>query len=357
MKTMKEKKEVKQWEKGQIIGKGAFGVVYKGLNQETGKLMAVKQVDLKGVNFSEDKLKALESEIELLARLDHAHIVKYLGMEKTEDFLYIFLDFIPGGSIEDILKTFKLKEPVVQKYTAQILRGLEYLHSKNIIHRDVKSGNVLLDEHGKCYLSDFGSAKKFTKELQKTEKILEGTPNYMPLEVISESKYKKASDIYALGCTVLEMLTGKQPFYKELDRFKTPFEFFYWRKEKNPQLEIPNDISDKAKSFLQVCLLDYPENRWSASRLLTHTFITDNEDDDDFDSEGESKEVERIEIKLNIPNIPIPETDYVDDGFDFDDVKPPSPLEDEKKPSLEKEIKSFLKKNAETSNSFIKKPK
>lgn len=355
---------ITHWQKGNKIGKGAFGVVYQGLNQDNGKLMAVKQVDLKGFNFSEDKLKALESEIDLLARLDHPNIVKYLGMQKTDEFLYIFLDYIPGGSIESILKTFKLKEPVVRRYTRQILLGLQYLHSQNIIHRDVKGGNVLVDEHGNVYLSDFGSAKKFTKELQKKEKVLEGTPNYMPPEVIIDSKYKKASDIYALGCTVLEMLTGLPPWHQYLDNFKSPYEFFFWRKEEKPKLEIPRDISEKAKSFLQACLQDYPENRKSATELLNHIFITGKEDDSDFDSEEEEeiKQEEKVEIKLEIPTkkveVEIKEVEeYVDDGFDFDDIKPPSPIEDEKKPKekLENEIKSFLKKNAEISNSFFKK--
>jgi hypothetical protein len=169
---------VKNWQKGKLLGAGAFAKVYKGLDQDTGKLLAIKQVDLKGVNYNEEKFNALESEILLLSSLDHPHIVKYLGMERNENYLNIFLDFVPGGSIESVYGDFAFSEEVVRNYTKQILEGLVYLHSKNILHRDIKAANLLLDNNGQVYLSDFGASKKLTSQLKK-EKILEGTPNYM----------------------------------------------------------------------------------------------------------------------------------------------------------------------------------
>jgi serine/threonine protein kinase len=328
------------WKKGEKLGKGAFGTVYMGFNEDSGKLMAVKEVDLKGVHFTEDRIKALESEIGMLSQLDHPHIVKYQGMEKTKDHLYIMLDYIPGGSIESVLKNFhQLKENVVAKYTGQILKGLDYLHSQSILHRDIKSGNILLDERGTVYLSDFGSAKKFTKELQKKEKFLEGTPNYMPPEVIENAKYTKASDIYALGCTVLEMLTGNPPFHDKLQSFQTPLEFFVWRKDARPKLTIPDTLSENAKSFLQACLQDYPENRKKATELLNHVFIS-GISNEDFESGGEEENVNVYSTSGSTNQ------EYVDDGFDFDDIPPPGT-----EPSLDKKASSsnitdFLKRNA-----------
>jgi serine/threonine protein kinase len=97
-----------------------------------------------------------------MSQFQHEHIVQYLGMQKTKDYLYIFLDYIPGGSLESIISDFALSENVVRRYTAQILCGLKYLHDNNIIHRDIKAGNILLDENGKIYLADFGCSTELS---------------------------------------------------------------------------------------------------------------------------------------------------------------------------------------------------
>jgi hypothetical protein len=183
---------VRKWQKGNMLGAGAFGKVYLGMNMETGELMAVKEVDVGG-KCSEEQIKSLEREIELLSTLSHPNIVRYLGSQKTDKLFYIFLDYIPGGSVESILGEFTLKEGVIARYTAQILEGLAYLHDNGIIHRDIKCGNILLHESGKAYLSDFGTAKRFSNTLS-SNKSLAGTPNYMAPELIKggqPSKYVK----------------------------------------------------------------------------------------------------------------------------------------------------------------------
>eukprot|EP01080_Neovahlkampfia_damariscottae_P002467 gene2467-3177_t len=300
---------VKKWQKGKLLGAGAFAKVYKALDQDTGKLIAVKQVDLKGINYTEEKFKALESEILLLSTLNHENIVRYLGMERNEKYLNIFLDFIPGGSIENVYGDFELSEEVVKNYTKQILEGLIYLHSKNILHRDIKAANILLDNNGQVYLSDFGASKKLTNQIKK-EKILEGTPNYMSPEVISQCKYTKYADIYALGCTVLEMLTRAVPWSDVLNNFDNPYSFFEWRREKDPRLEIPKNLSNHARSFIQACVQDFPENRPSAEQLLNHVFITGKDDLDEDYGEDDVKPKELVE----------PKQKYINDGFEFDDI-------------------------------------
>lgn len=128
------------WTKGDLIGIGAFGRVYTALNNETGELVAVKQV-----SFAKDEalqgrvaehIRALEAEVDVLRTLKHENIVRYLGTERTGDALHIFLEYVPGGSIASLLTRFgAFSESVIRNYTAQLLRGLEYLHARGIMHR------------------------------------------------------------------------------------------------------------------------------------------------------------------------------------------------------------------------------
>lgn len=131
------------WQKGALIGQGAFGKVYHALNLDTGEIMAVKQVLLGPENKSRKKKEdALQREIELLQDLNHEHIVRYLGAEASDTSFNVFLEYVSGGSISSVLRKFgRFDEELVQTMTVQILYGLEYLHDRNIIHRDIKGAN------------------------------------------------------------------------------------------------------------------------------------------------------------------------------------------------------------------------
>ncbi|GAX72971.1 hypothetical protein CEUSTIGMA_g425.t1, partial [Chlamydomonas eustigma] len=138
--------------------------VYAGLNQLTGELMAVKALSLmdrKG-NHMQKQLAELQQELEMYKKLSHKHVVGYIDSqldEKTST-LYIFLEYVPGGSICSMLERFgKFSEELVRNYTRQLLLGLEYLHGKRIVHRDVKGGNVLVSRDGIVKLADFGASK------------------------------------------------------------------------------------------------------------------------------------------------------------------------------------------------------
>lgn len=158
------------WTRGELIGQGAFGSVYLGMDNETGQLMAVKQVSIGRQNgagggtaaakFAEH-LKSLEAEVLLLRDLHHPNIVCYLGTERSSEALNIFLEYVPGGSIASLVAKFgSFSESVVRLYTKQILLGLEYLHVNGIIHRDIKGANILVDNTGLVKLADFGASKK-----------------------------------------------------------------------------------------------------------------------------------------------------------------------------------------------------
>ena len=154
------------WTRGELIGQGAFGSVYLGMD-DSGHLMAVKQVSLgkiggpQGAQKLAEHVKSLEAEVQLLQSLHHPNIVCYLGTERTTQALNIFLEYVPGGSIASLLAKFgSFKESVVRVYTKQIVMGLEYLHANGIIHRDIKGANILVDNTGLVKLADFGASKK-----------------------------------------------------------------------------------------------------------------------------------------------------------------------------------------------------
>ena len=199
------------WKRGETLGQGAFGIVYLGLNTDTGELMAVKQIAVDEV--SRKTLSSLENEIHFLRSLDHPNIVRYIATETTPTALSIFLEYVPGGSIKVLLDKFgKLSETVVKSYTRQLLLGLEYLHRHGIAHRDIKGANCLVGNDGVVKLADFGNSKYWRpNDIPTTDSIqqsgdIKGTPSWMAPEVIREQggtiPWKKA-DIWSLACTTL----------------------------------------------------------------------------------------------------------------------------------------------------------
>lgn len=156
-----------RWFKGQLIGKGTYGRVYLGMNATTGEFLAVKQVEVsRHVSPGESErqkemIAALNQEIDTMQHLDHVNIVQYLGCERRELNMSIFLEYISGGSVGSCLRKHgRFEEPVVRSLTRQTLSGLEYLHREGILHRDLKADNILLDVDGTCKISDFGISKK-----------------------------------------------------------------------------------------------------------------------------------------------------------------------------------------------------
>lgn len=201
---------LKNYQLGDCLGKGAFGSVYRALNWGTGETVAIKQIGLAALPKAE--LSVIMSEIDLLKNLNHPNIVKYHGFEKSPENLYIILEYCENGSLHSICKNFgKFPEHLVALYMSQVLQGLLYLHEQGVIHRDIKGANILTTKEGLVKLADFGVA---TKAQGLSESSVVGTPYWMAPEVIELSGATTASDIWSLGCTVIELLDGKPPYHK-----------------------------------------------------------------------------------------------------------------------------------------------
>ncbi|KAK8278862.1 hypothetical protein V6Z12_D09G072000 [Gossypium hirsutum] len=273
--SVKKRDATIRWRKGELIGCGAFGRVYMGMNLDSGELLAVKQV-LIAANASKEKTQAhireLEEEVKLLQNLSHPNIVRYLGTAREDDSLNILLEFVPGGSISSLLGKFgSFPESVIRMYTKQLLLGLEYLHKNRIVHRDIKGANILVDNKGCIKLADFGASKKVV-ELATINgaKSMKGTPYWMAPEVILQTGHSFSADIWSVGCTVIEMATGKPPWSQQYQEVAALFHI--GTTKSHPP--IPEHLSPEAKDLLLKCLQKEPGLRPSASDLLQHPFVT-----------------------------------------------------------------------------------
>nr|GMC75635.1 MAP3K epsilon protein kinase 1-like [Ipomoea batatas] len=252
---------------GDEIGKGAYGRVYKGLDLDNGDFVAIKQVSLE--NIAQEDLNIIMQEIDLLKNLNHKNIVKYLGSLKTKTHLFIILEYVENGSLANIIKPNKFgpfPESLVAHFIAQVLEGLVYLHEQGVIHRDIKGANILTTKEGLVKLADFGVATKLTEADVNTHSVV-GTPYWMAPEVIELSGVCAASDIWSVGCTVIELLTCVPPYY---DLQPMPALFRIVQDEHPP---IPDSLSPAITDFLRQCFQKDARQRPDAKTLLSHPWL------------------------------------------------------------------------------------
>ncbi|KAJ7293494.1 MAP kinase [Mycena rebaudengoi] len=246
-----------KWVRGELIGRGTYGRVYLALNATTGEMIAVKQVEIprtasdKNDSRQVTVVQALKFESETLKVLDHPNIVQYLGFEET-----------PAN----------LSMKVTKSFTSQILAGLEYLHSKGILHRDLKSDNILVEMTGVCKISDFGISKR-TDDHNDAHTAMQGTVFWMAPEVINTQKkgYNFKIDIWSIGCVVLEMWAGTRPWLGD-EMVAVMFKLF--------QSKLPPPVPDGlvltplADDFRLKCFAINPEERPPAAELRKHPYLT-----------------------------------------------------------------------------------
>ncbi|XP_066021825.1 mitogen-activated protein kinase kinase kinase 2-like isoform X1 [Pocillopora verrucosa] len=262
----------REWTLGKRIGAGAFGEVYE-CTFPTGDykgLCAVKIVKIEPqYTQSQKEVELLTNEINILKEIRHDRVVAYYESVEKDNHLHLFMEFMRGGSLYDRIKKKKvLSEKESRKYTMQILEGVSFLHSKEIIHRDIKGKNVLLDEHGNVKLADFGLSKVIQKIGSKT--ALEsycGTPYWMAPEMFWGKGYGKKADIWSVGCTAVEMLTGSPPL-GDLE----PMAAIFLIGSKPTVPKLPKDTSKATKDLIAAALTWKPQKRPWSNDLLDEFF-------------------------------------------------------------------------------------
>jgi len=259
-----------KYEKLEAVGHGAYGNVFKGRDSSNGELVAIKEVKLTG--STAEHLHDVMSEIDLLKSLNHEHIVKYLDSFKTRSHLYIILEFMENGDLSSALKPNKFgvfPEPLAAVYIAQVLQGLVYLHEQGVVHRDIKGANILTTSEGLVKLADFGVATNLEAAGQEMQDVV-GTPYWMAPEVIEMTEVTAGSDVWSVGCLVVELLTGHPPYY-ELQPMSALFRIV---QDVHPPL--PEGISTHMEDFLLLCFQKEARQRPDAQTLLTHPWIRTN---------------------------------------------------------------------------------
>ena len=208
--------------------------------------------------------------------LTHENIVQHLGsrFDAANGTLDIYMEFVAGGSVASVVTAYgALGDPVLARFTSQMLRGVAYLHSRNVIHRDIKGGNVLIDMNGTAKLADFGCSKLLhdmkTQDREETLCRIRGSIPWMAPEMVRETRYHFPADIWSLGATVLEMASGKRPWPDCAEQFAAIFAI---GSTKGPP-PIPDFVSIRVRDFLLECFNLKPEMRPTAAKLLEHPLV------------------------------------------------------------------------------------
>ncbi|KAJ2747813.1 Protein kinase of the Mitotic Exit Network [Coemansia sp. BCRC 34301] len=250
---------------GNCIGRGQFGSVYRALDLETGQMLAVKQILLEGQDV--DNMEDIMQEVELLKSLSSPRIVRYHGFVKTDTHLNLVMEYVENGSLSATLKSFgSFPEKLVLAYAVKIIEGLIYLHGRDVVHCDLKACNILTTKQGNTKLTDFGVSLNLKLRKPGDESVVAGTPYWMAPEIIQLDGACMASDIWSLGCTIIELLTGKPP-YSELMQMAA-----LYRIVEDDHPPIPEGISEELKDFLLLCFQKEPTSRPTAAELMSHSW-------------------------------------------------------------------------------------
>lgn len=253
------------------LGRGAFGTVYEAYDTQYGGTYAIKRVSLIGVSGAEKEI--MHREIQLLQRLRHRHVVKYVGAIRGHESLNIILEYCQRGSVTNVLnKEFGKRtrpEAAVASCAYQVLLGLAYLHERGVIHRDIKGANILMNDAGVIKLADFGVATRLTgAQGVKTHSVV-GTPYWMAPEIIQmNSLQSPACDVWSVGCTIIELLTGRPPFY-DLNPMTALYQIV-----RSPHPPLPSNCSPQLLSFLHACFERDPAKRPTVHELLNHPWFS-----------------------------------------------------------------------------------
>mmetsp|Transcript_9997 Transcript_9997/g.11360 ORF Transcript_9997/g.11360 Transcript_9997/m.11360 type:complete len:331 (-) Transcript_9997:490-1482(-) len=277
-----------------VIGRGAFGKVYKGSSLSNSKNKVAIKV-FKNKQLFEDDIKAIEAEIKVLSQLDHPNIVKYYESFADEGGMYIVTELIKGETLSQKIEKecTGFNDSDAAKIVHQLASALNHCHSKNIIHRDIKPDNVIIDDRLNVTLLDFGLSKNFS--MKKALKSAAGTPTYMAPECMLRD-YNEKVDVWSLGVLMYVLLTGKLPFTGNL-----PSKILKKALKCNLGLRKFKNISAEAKNLLESIITPNAKKRLSIKEVLAHEWFDILKDDTTDDSFDES-EISVLKTLTNFSN-------------------------------------------------------
>ncbi len=301
---------------GRLIGQGAFGKVNIGLNILSGRVVAIKSFNKAKLTTNSENMKKILYETNLMQKLNHPNITKILEMFEDDKFIFIIMEYINGGNLFSFVKKRrKLSEKISKILFRQIILGIKHIHSKNIVHRDIKLENILIDLNNTVKICDFGIGVILDSEDQLLYDQC-GTPMYMAPEILLSSKKKGYKgfpvDIWSSGIALYIMLSGSLPFnirkneksmkknsensenYDDEISECNNYELQYSIVKKNPKhIE---KISDEAKDLLHGLLNKDPNKRLTIDEILNHPWLKSEETDRHYNINNKYKLFTKAEL-------------------------------------------------------------
>lgn len=260
-------KTISQYTIIEEIGRGGMATVYRARQSSMNRTVAIKVLP-RHFMHDPDFLVRFQREVDVIAQLEHPHILPIYDYGETDGIPYIVMRYLGGGSMADMIRQGRPKLAELEKPFSQLSQALDYAHQQGIIHRDLKPGNIMLDESGNAYLSDFGIARVMGSKLTGSDMVI-GTPAYMSPEQANNLNIDSRSDIYALGIVLFELITGHEPYQAE-----TPLAVMLKHlSEPLPSIrEVRGDVPESIEEVINIATAKNPDDRYASAGEMAQAF-------------------------------------------------------------------------------------